>query len=375
MIKSRRKLWLFVGLFFSVIILLTLLVAPSRNQLMSGSTFGVAPDGYAAWYEFMQERNAPIERWQKSFKTLQQNYSDNSITLLRVYGKSAQFAVSKTEREWVKKGNTLVNLAFQGRVTEAPFSTSHETDFGAVKIETTRRNTDSFKAILKDDFGAIIWQEKQSEGKIIYVTTPYLAANAYKLSPGNYDFLANLLESSGGNKILVDEYIHGYKDKETQEIEETSNVFAYLLNTTLLIILIQGLVIVLILIFVYNNTLAKKKNLARAIANNSQEYINALATILQNAQSREFIIKTIGEVEQLKLQKKLGLKVGKQDRESLVQAWTQQTKKTPIMLEKLLKMSTKKPSLNDIKLLEWMKQWKTIHQEINFQSSDYDNKQ
>ena len=67
MIKSRRKLWLFVGLFFSVIILLTLLVAPSRNQLMSGSTFGVAPDGYAAWYEFMQERNAPIERWQKSF--------------------------------------------------------------------------------------------------------------------------------------------------------------------------------------------------------------------------------------------------------------------------------------------------------------------
>ena len=85
--------------------------------------------------------------------------------------------------------------------------------------------------------------------------------------------------------------------------------------------------IVLILIFVYNNTLEKKKNLARATANNSQEYINALATILQNAQSREFIIKTIGEVEQLKLQKKLGLKVGKQDRESLVQAWTQQTKK------------------------------------------------
>ena len=133
--------------------------------------------------------------------------------------------------------------------------------------------------------------------------------------------------------------------------------------------------IVLILIFVYDNPLEKKKNLARATANNSQEYINALATILQNAQSREFIIKTIGEVEQLKLQKKLGLKVGKQDRESLVQAWTQQTKKTPIMLEKLLKMSTKKPSLNDIKLLEWMKQWKTIHQEINFQSSDYDNKQ
>ncbi len=375
MIKSRRRLWLIIGLFIGFIVLLTLLVAPSRNQLTSGSTFAVSPDGYAAWYEFMKKRKTPIERWQKPFKVLGKNSSDNTITLVRVYGKSAQFSVNNTERKWVKKGNSLVILALQGRVTEAPFSTNHQTEFGEVKIETTRRKIGYDKAILKDKFGAIICKIKQSKGQIIYVTTPYLAANAYKLAPGNYQFLANLLESTPGNKILVDEYIHGYKDQDTQEIEENSNVFAYLLNSPLLIVLIQGLLIVLIAIFVYNNPLEKRKKLAQQTANNSQEYINALATILHNAKSREFILQTIGEAEQLQLQKQLGLKTDKQDIDSLVQAWSQQTQNSPMMLEKLLKISTKNPSLNDVKLLEWMKQWQTIHQEINPKPSNYDNKQ
>ncbi len=378
MIRNRRQVWLYSGLLIGVFILLILLLAPTRNQLMSGSTFSRSPDGYAAWYELMKESKTPIERWQKPFEALEGNPSENhenSITLLRIYGKSSQVSVNKTEIEWVKKGNTLVILASQGKVTEAPFSTSHKTQFGEVKIETTRRIMEDNQAILKDEFGAIIWEEKQSKGQIIYATTPYLAANAYKNLPGNYQFLAHLVESTPGNKILVDEYIHGYKDKNITETREDSNVFVYLVNTPLLIILIQGLLIVLIVIFADNNPREKRKSLAKKIVNNSEEYINALATILQNSQRRDFVLKTIGQAEQLQLQKQLGLKVDKQEIENLVQAWSQQTKKSPMMLESILKLSTKKTSLNDRRLLKWMKQWQTIHQEINPQPSDHDNRQ
>ena len=372
MIKYRRQLWLFIGLFIGVIILLTLLVAPTRNQSLSGSTFSVSPDGYAAWYEFMKERKTPIERWQKPFAALAEK---KSITLLRISSKSPDFLVNKMQEEWVKKGNNLVILAFQDRVTEAPFTTSHETEFGEVKIETTRRSFVYNKAILRDKFGAIIWQEKQSKGKIIYVNTPYLAANAYKKLPGNYEFLAHLVAPNSGNKILVDEYIHGYKDEDVMETENNEDVFLYLLNTPLLIFLIQGLLIVLIVFFAYNNTLENRNNLRQKAANNSQEYINALATILQNAKSHDFVLKTIGQAEQLQLQKQLGLKLDPQNIDSLVQAWSQQTQKSPMILERLLKRSTQKSSLNDSKLLEWMKEWQTIQQAINPQSSNYDNKQ
>ncbi|MGK7878864.1 MAG: DUF4350 domain-containing protein [Crocosphaera sp.] len=375
MIKNRRLLWIFISLFIGVIIVLTLFVAPSRNKLMSGSTFAVSPDGYAAWYEFMKKRKTPIERWKKSFETLEKKYSQNAIVLLKIYGKNPNFSVNNTERKWVGKGNTLVVLAFQGRVTEADFSTSHKTEFGEVKIETTRRKISYNKAILEDKFGAIVCKIKESKGQIIYVTTPYLAANAYKLSPGNYQFLAHLLESTPGNKILVDEYIHGYKDKEVRESEENNNVFAYLFNTPLLIILIQGLLMILIVIIANNNYLERKKKLTQPIANNSQEYINALATILHNAKSREFIIETIGKAEQLQLQKELGLRVNKEEIDSVVQNWSQQVGKSPIILETLLKISIQKSSLNDAKLLEWMKQWQTIHQDINSNQSNYDNQQ
>lgn len=374
MINSRRRLWLFIGLFIGVIILLTLLVAPTRNQSMSGSTFAVSPDGYAAWYEFMENRKTPIERWEKPFSALANDSAETPMTLLRIFSQSPSYSVSIRQSEWVEKGNTLVLLYFQGSVTEAPFTTTHETEFGEVKIETTHRDIGDNKAILRDEFGPIIWEQELSKGKIIYVATPYLAANAYKNSPGNYEFLAHLVESNPGNKILVDEYIHGYKDQEVIETEENQGVFAYLLNTPLLIVLVQGFLLVLVTIFAYNKPLGKKNNLVPTTANNSQEYINALATLLENAKSHDFVLKTIGQAEQLQLQKQLGLKLDQHNIDSLIAAWSQQTQKSPMMLERLLKQSSQKSSLNDSKLLEWMKQWQTIQQAINPQSSNYDNK-
>ncbi|MEL4897854.1 DUF4350 domain-containing protein [Crocosphaera sp. Alani8] len=374
MIKSRRRLWFLIAILMGVVLFFAVLVAPTQNRLISGSTFGVSPDGYAAWYDFMKERKTIIERWQKPFDILEKSALENPITLLRIYGKYSRFIIDDREKQWVKQGNTLVILASQGRVTEAPFTTNHRTNFGDVTIETTRRKTGYSKAILEDDFGAIISQEKQSRGQIIYVTTPYLGANAYKLFPGNYQFLAHLVESTPGNKILVDEYIHGYKNKDLQETETDSNVLVYLLNTPLLIILIQGLLIILILIFANNNGMNKKKKIQRKIANNSQEYINALATILQNAKSRDFVLKTIEKAEKLQLQKKLGLKLDPQNLDSLIKVWSQRVGKSPMMLETLLKKSHKNYSSHDFKLLEWMKQWQTIHKEIYPQSSNHDNK-
>ncbi|MDJ0658598.1 MAG: DUF4350 domain-containing protein [Crocosphaera sp.] len=374
MILSRRQWWLFLSLFIGFIILLTLLMAPTRNQFMSGSTFAVSPDGYAAWYEFMRHRDTPIERWKKPLTALGKSFSDKSIILLRIYGRSSQRFVSEAALEWVKKGNTLIILASQGTVSEAPFTTIHNTDFGEVKIETTRRISVDNQAILQDQFGAIIEYETIGKGKLINVTTPYFAANAYKDSPGNYEFLAHLIESFQSSQLLVDEYIHGYKDEENKEAQDNNNVFLYLLKTPLLIILIQGLIIIIILIVGHNKSLNKKQKISPKIGNNSQQYINALATVLQKAESHEFVIKTIGQAEQFQLKKQLGLKGEKHDIDSLVQAWNQQTKQSSILLESLLKLPNQKRPFTDAKLLQWIKQWQTIHQEINSNQSQYDHK-
>ncbi|HEY9743329.1 MAG TPA: DUF4350 domain-containing protein, partial [Coleofasciculaceae cyanobacterium] len=242
---SKRRLWLFGAIAIGAIILLTLLAAPTNNRLNSGSTYNRAPEGYGAWYAFMAERGTPVQRWRKPFQDLANNKeAEPPITLLRVNSALTKKTLSNMEQDWVKSGNTLVILGVHQPVTEAAFSTTHNSSTGSVKIDTQRRAKDEKESLLGDRFGAIVWQKSLGEGQVIFATTPYLAANAYQDFQGNYEFLAQLVTQSGvpgqqqavdnrltanrpsdnsQNPMWVDEYIHGYRDLEVIKREHADN--------------------------------------------------------------------------------------------------------------------------------------------------------
>jgi hypothetical protein len=242
---SNRRLWIFGAIAIGAIILITLLAAPASNKLNSGSTYNRAPDGYGAWYAFMSERGTPVQRWRKPFEDLANNKDAKPpITLLRVYSNLTSPRLSQSlieqeltekERNWVEGGNTLVILGVHQPVTEAPFSSTHTVGTLSVKIDTQRREKKIKEGLLGDRFGAIVWEESIGKGRVIFATTPDLAANAYQDFQGNYEFLAQLVSQSGvpgqqrtadnraianrptgnsQNSRWVDEYIHGYKDSE-----------------------------------------------------------------------------------------------------------------------------------------------------------------
>jgi hypothetical protein len=242
---SNRRLWIFGAIAIGAIILITLLAAPASNKLNSGSTYNRAPDGYGAWYAFMSERGTPVQRWRKPFEDLANNKDAKPpITLLRVYSNLTSPRLSQSlieqeltekERNWVESGNTLVILGVHQPVTEAPFSTRHKAGTLSVKIDTQRREKKIKEGLLGDRFGAVVWEESIGKGRVIFATTPHLAANAYQDFQGNYEFLAQLVSQSGvpgqqrtadnraianrptgnsQNSRWVDEYIHGYKDSE-----------------------------------------------------------------------------------------------------------------------------------------------------------------
>jgi hypothetical protein len=70
------------------LVLITLMAAPNTNLLRRGSTYGRSPGDYGAWYAFMQERNTPVQRWQKPLDELIHPSPGKSfpapITLLRI---------------------------------------------------------------------------------------------------------------------------------------------------------------------------------------------------------------------------------------------------------------------------------------------------
>ncbi|NET91513.1 MAG: DUF4350 domain-containing protein [Kamptonema sp. SIO1D9] len=357
---SQQRLWILGAIALGVIFLLSLIAAPSRSQLNSGSTYGRDPDGYGAWYAYMQARGTEIQRWEKPFQELPESESINSpITFVRVFSRLTEQGFYDFSRDWVAKGNTLVILGVEKPVTEADFTTLQASEVGEIKIETKRRDPEAKEVILGDRYGAIVWAEKVGSGRIIYATTPYLAANAYQNAAGNFAFLAELV-SNGSHPIWIDEYIHGYKDREQIQEEIGEDVISYLLKTPLFPAFVQGLVILLIVIFAANRRFGQPEILATPVVNNSEAYIDALAGVLQKAGSTEFVLEVLGKEEQLQLQKSLGLGDILLEERTLVSAFEQQTQRSGKELAQLLKLQAEKRRISETELLHWLSKWQDI---------------
>lgn len=358
--KSKQRLWLFGLITVGAIIILTLLAAPTNNKLNSGSTYNRTPDGYGAWYAFMSQRGTPIGRWRKPFEDLATNKDNKtSTTLLRVNSGFKTEDFSLKEENWVKLGNTLVLLGNRESVTNARFSTQHKTESGIVKIDTKRRKDSILKERLRDSFGAIIWERKIGKGSIIYSTTPYLAANAYQDYPGNYEFLAQIITEKSQN-IWVDEYSHGYKDSEVIKGEQKPDIFSYLAQTPVFPALIQISILLVVAILASNRRFGKPLTLKMPAVDNSQAYIQALASVLEKAERSEFILEVVGKEEQLQLQKELFLGETLLEAEIVLDAWVQKTGHPAAELAPLL--SDKKRRMNETELLHWLTKWKQIHE-------------
>ncbi|MGB7519173.1 MAG: hypothetical protein WA896_06030, partial [Spirulinaceae cyanobacterium] len=213
--------------------------------------------------------------------------------------------------------------------------------------------------LLTDDFGAIIWQQPQQAGRIIFVTTPHLAANAYQDIEGNYELLAQLA-TEGSKKLFVDEYLHGYKDEEVIEEEAGGNVFSYLSKTPLAVVAIQAIIILLVAIWGHNRRFGQPITIETPKVNNSEAYINALAGVLQKAGSTEFVFKVVGKEEQIQLQKALLLGTTPLEKEALIQAWKQQKGSSTQELKDVLNWQRKKDRLKEADLLLWLDKWAKI---------------
>jgi hypothetical protein len=395
---SNRRFWLLGAIAITAIIIITLVFAPASNKLNSGSTYNRAPDGYGAWHDFMSKRGTKIERWQKPFSDFAKN-PDTKVpsTLLRIYS-SPIFteAIPDIEQKWVKQGNTLVILGVSAPVTAAPFSSLLPASAGEIKIDTGRRVPRDKKPILGDEFGGIVWKETMGKGTVYFASAPHLAANAYQDFPGNYEFLASLVTQSEGagkeiegteqalavnfiqnpidrsqktskivNKVWVDEYIHGYKDPEIIEREFKDNLFTYLAKTPLFPVLIQGTIILIVAIFAGWKRFGQPVTISVAQVDNSKAYIQALAGVLEKANSTDFAVETIGKAEQLQLQKALLLGQTSLESDTLTTAWEEQTGRKAAELAELVRSPSRKSRISDRDLLAWLGKWEQIRQHLS----------
>ena len=356
---ANRRYWL-AGILAALALGFFLLVgAPASNRIDAGSTWGTAPDGYGAWYAYMEAEGAQIQRWQRPLSELvaqTAEASDLPRTLIRVvppvFANRSGVAWRLELSDWLDRGDRLIVLTQRGAVTGAEFSSQLDSEVGKVTIETRRRyqptefasspyeqegteisyqptvenrfdiDADSdIEALLSDDYGTVVWRNLD-EPNLIWTTTPFLAANAYQEANGNFAFLAALAQPGA---IWVDEYLHGYKERDVVIEEVAGTWLGYLAKTPLLIAAVQIGVILLVALIAQNRRVGAKQPLPAETVNNSEAYIKALAGVLHKANNRDFLIETLTEAERKALARSLGLGETAVSPEALQVAWQQQT--------------------------------------------------
>lgn len=385
MMSLTRRQMVLLAIALLALVSLTLILAPTQGQPQQyGSTYSRAPQGYGAWYAFMQERGTPLQRWQKPLAVLlepdgeaakalpsaeQAGVPSQPITLIQIADDALPLDVN---HPWIGRGNVLIVLGVRSPVTDAPFTTDLPSQAGSLRIQTRRRyplaklnNKDS--ARLSDRFGAVVWQAKSGNGRIIYVATPYLAANAYQDIRPNYEFLAQLA-TEPGLSIWVDEYLHGHRDATATATATTAeNLWSYLLNTPLSLLGMQAIVLLLLLLWGQHRRFGPPLTVADPPVDNSAAYIQAMAAVLQKANCSDFVLETISKAERITIQKQLGLGPTPLDPAVVLAAWQQQTGQPLNDLKTDLKTVLQPPSRSSRRADAAVRQWTETVQRVRQQ--------
>jgi Domain of unknown function (DUF4350) len=378
--RFLQRYWQMILTAVAILVLIIVINAPSGSGRLKGSSYSMEPQGYGAWYQMVVDQGILVERWHKPADDLFDKYPGGT-TLLQVNSEKHQFELTTSDRTWIESGNTLVILGVDAPVNDIEFTQDLTSPQGQVRVETTRRfQVDASEPssyfnlpvvpdnVVSDHVGAVVWKSSIGKGQLILSTTPYLAANAYRDFTANYDLLT-ALATDGRQRIVVDEYLHGYRDPNPKNAEATKkNLLTYFQNTPLLIAFLNLCLILAILIWQQNRRFGAVVIPQPPQIDNSMAYIQALGGVLRQAQSSEFVMQNIGKAEQLKLQQQLGLgNMQLVDRQTLLDTWTAQTKLPTADLPGILQLATANKRLTEAELQQWLTKLQALRDQLQRQ--------
>ncbi len=356
--------WVLIGL-----LCLTLVVSiAAPKSYPKGSSYDQSLSGYAQWYEFMKTQNHPIKRWRRDYSQLK----GQKQTLIQV-ADVERFQDPNLESaeilDWVKQGNTLIELRWGGEVSGAPFRSGLATPKGAVQIETTRRyqnRSENFDdGLLKDSFGTAVGSETLEKGTVIKSVYPWIGSGIYAQKGANFQVLADLATKQQGT-IWVDEWLHGYRDLEPKTAlakAKPQDLWSYFARRPIAVMAGQGVLLLALLLWGQNQRFGALLRIAPPLRNSSEQYIQALADTLNTHGHTEYVLTLLGQSLHDRLRSRLGIVgadgLGEGDG-AIATEWAVVTGRPPSELLELLKQSRVQKRLRDSELLAWVQQADTI---------------
>ncbi|MCI0388745.1 MAG: DUF4350 domain-containing protein [Acidobacteria bacterium] len=155
---------------------------------------------------------------------------------------------------------------------------------------------------LGDKDGAALADFTYGEGRVIFLSDPFVVANNGIARGANLTLTLNVLRSMGApnRKIFFDEFHHGYHS-------ESNLLVNYLRGTPAPWLLLQGLGLSLLILYTYGRRFARPMPLPQIDRHSPLEFVGSMANLQQTAQARELALENIYPRFKVKLCRRLGL--------------------------------------------------------------------
>ena len=155
---------------------------------------------------------------------------------------------------------------------------------------------------LGDKDGAALADFKYGEGRVIFLSDPFVVANNGIARGGNLTLAMNVLHSMGApeRRILFDEFHHGYHTGGNPLVN-------YFRGTPAPWLLLQGLFLSLLIVYTYGRRFARPLPLPQVPRHSPLEFVGSMANLQQSAQARELALENIYPRFKAGLCRRLGL--------------------------------------------------------------------
>jgi Domain of unknown function (DUF4350) len=155
---------------------------------------------------------------------------------------------------------------------------------------------------LGDKDGAALADFTYGEGRVIFLSDPFVVANNGLARGGNLTLAMNILRSMGAPErmIFFDEFHHGYHD-------EGNPLVNYFRGTPAPWLLLQGLGLSLLIIYTYGRRFARPLPFPQVDRHSPLEFVGSMANLQQAARARELALENIYPRFKAGLCRRLGL--------------------------------------------------------------------
>ena len=141
---------------------------------------------------------------------------------------------------------------------------------------------------LGDEEGAILADFEYGEGRLVFLSDPFVIANNGIARGANLRLALNLINALSADKgtILFDEYHHGYQSQSNPLVN-------YFRGTPMVWLLLQGTLLCILIIYTYGRRFARPLPLPQIDRNSPLEFVGSMANLQQVARARDLAMENI----------------------------------------------------------------------------------